>query len=181
MGDSTWGKKDCPWWYNERASISQLAGAIWLAGGWAFEEFSETKRSPEEMDFPGRVDLMFWTGREKNGPQFVAEAKSCWLRLRSKYTVETINHSFNCAIRDSQKVKTYKGRYTKLAIVFIAPLIPVKYHAETKQRLDALIGTMKSRPRTYLAWYFRVAEDTPVHNGYFYPGVMLGVQPIGPE
>ncbi|WBX91992.1 hypothetical protein [Pseudoxanthomonas mexicana] len=36
---------DNPWWYNERASLSTLAGAAWRKPGWyALEEFSTTKR-----------------------------------------------------------------------------------------------------------------------------------------
>jgi hypothetical protein len=36
---------DLPWWYNERASISVLAGAAWGTGGLAFEEYSEDKKA----------------------------------------------------------------------------------------------------------------------------------------
>ena len=28
-----WGN-DAPWWYNERASLSHLAGALWQSNGW---------------------------------------------------------------------------------------------------------------------------------------------------
>src|SRR5262245_34034370 len=34
-----WYQDDVPWWYNERASLSLFAGAIWKVGGIAFEEF----------------------------------------------------------------------------------------------------------------------------------------------
>lgn len=36
---------DNPWWYNERATLSILAGAAWTLDGWiALEEFSTSKR-----------------------------------------------------------------------------------------------------------------------------------------
>jgi len=39
------GCLDNPWWYNERASLSILAGAAWSMDGWvAMEEFSTQKR-----------------------------------------------------------------------------------------------------------------------------------------
>ena len=37
--------EDNPWWYNERASLSVLAGAAWTLKDWfALEEFSTIKR-----------------------------------------------------------------------------------------------------------------------------------------
>lgn len=37
--------RDAPWWYNERASISVLAGAAWKTNGYAFEEYVGDKRT----------------------------------------------------------------------------------------------------------------------------------------
>ncbi len=72
--------QDAPWWYNERASLSVFAGAIWRAGGFAFEEYSDEKREIRKRsrtlgsEYPGRVDLYFnWAGCD-----FVAEAKFIW-------------------------------------------------------------------------------------------------------
>jgi hypothetical protein len=39
-----WKGKDCPWWYNERTSISTLAGAVWASGGIVLEEYTSKKR-----------------------------------------------------------------------------------------------------------------------------------------
>ncbi len=178
MEDSTWGNDDCPWWYNERASISQLAGAIWDRGGWAFEEFSDTKRTPEALSFQGRVDLMFWTSRERNGPQYIAEAKLCWPKLRSARLQETVESAFRSATLDTQKITSHRGRYEKLALVFIAPVIPLKFSTLTNPKIHALIETMKRRPDTHAAWHFRLHQNIPKHNNYLYPGVILGVHPV---
>jgi len=43
MDDPTWGPKDAPWWYNERASLGTLAGAFWRQKGWAFEEYATSR------------------------------------------------------------------------------------------------------------------------------------------
>ena len=37
--------RDVPWWYNERASLSVFARAVWASGEVAFEEFFEEKRT----------------------------------------------------------------------------------------------------------------------------------------
>ena len=68
---------DVPWWYNERASLSVFAGAIWRAGGHCFEEYSDEKRDFRRRShrlgkgYPGRVDLyLSWRRFD-----FIAEAK----------------------------------------------------------------------------------------------------------
>ncbi len=48
--------KDVPYWYNERACVSLLAGGAWLAGYVAMEEYSETKIY-RNKNYPGRCDL----------------------------------------------------------------------------------------------------------------------------
>jgi hypothetical protein len=46
--NESWEGGDVPWWYNERASVGFLAGAVWKYGGWVMEEFGAEKlRSPE--------------------------------------------------------------------------------------------------------------------------------------
>jgi hypothetical protein len=63
-------KNDKAWSYNERASISMLAAAIWQAGGIAIEEYISVKnRSGKNKN--GRVDLWFKMG----GFAAVVEAK----------------------------------------------------------------------------------------------------------
>src|SRR5438445_755881 len=71
-----WSGIDAPWWYNERASLSVLAGAIWRAGGIAFEEYSEEKmyvhrHETGHKSYLGRCDLFFEIGSK----EFIAEAK----------------------------------------------------------------------------------------------------------
>ncbi|MBG0847374.1 hypothetical protein H3222_19405 [Pseudomonas chengduensis] len=42
--------QDNPWWYNERASLSTLAGAAWSSGWSALEEYSSVKRQKAPAD-----------------------------------------------------------------------------------------------------------------------------------
>jgi hypothetical protein len=80
MQDPSWWreKNDVPWWYNERASLSFFAGAVWRCKGWAFEEFITRKhittRRGKRQNRHGRGDIMFGI----KGQSFVAEAKQCW-------------------------------------------------------------------------------------------------------
>jgi hypothetical protein len=75
---------DVPWWYNERASLSVLSGAVWRSGGEAFEEYSDYKRGISRRtgrfskEYAGRIDFYF----NVNDREFKGEAKFCWLGCR---------------------------------------------------------------------------------------------------
>jgi len=45
----TLGSEDAPWWYNERASISTFAAAVWLTGGVALKECMTSKKSLDKI------------------------------------------------------------------------------------------------------------------------------------
>lgn len=49
--------EDLPYWYNERANVSVLAGAAWRSGFAALEEYQSKKLRPEGNDLNGRNDL----------------------------------------------------------------------------------------------------------------------------
>ena len=61
---------DTVWLYNERASLSVLAGAVWRTGGTAFEEYEHEKRHGAR----GRCDVHL----ALDARAFVCEAKQCW-------------------------------------------------------------------------------------------------------
>ncbi len=92
MEDSSWWEwekiPDAPWWYNERALLSQFAGAIWRCKGRALEEFVATKRElklrrkARRKDAQGaRGDLEFRWPQDKFF--YVSEAKLRWPSIRA--------------------------------------------------------------------------------------------------
>jgi hypothetical protein len=59
--------KDVPWWYNERASLSLFAGAVWGCHGWVFEEFGIWRKIASKRGVKytsGRRDIEFEVGDE---------------------------------------------------------------------------------------------------------------------
>ena len=78
MEDRSWyDEGDAPWWYNERAVMSLFVGAVWKSKGWAFEEYStskrfKTRRGRGTRAYGGRGDLAIWTRGDK---QYAIEAK----------------------------------------------------------------------------------------------------------
>ncbi len=118
---ATWQREDVPWWYNERASLSVLAGAVWAAGDVAFEEFSsEKERRRSKRKFMGRIDVRFSYG----GTNFVAEAKQSWplIGRQARSAQTAIEDELRHAGKDVQRAPADEGQ--KLAIVFASPSFP---------------------------------------------------------
>jgi hypothetical protein len=116
--DNNW--KDCPWWYNERASVGILAAAIWQRGTHALEEYS-TKKVYDEEPYRGRGDLYFRI-RSKG---FISESKFCFLKLGrvSKSASARISNlllSARQSVRDVDGTRTFK----RLGLTFVALRIP---------------------------------------------------------
>ena len=143
------------------------------------EEFSAPKQTADDMYFKGRVDLMFWTDRSPGaGAQFVAEVKPCWPRLRSSGAIHDIKYALDKAVADVQKNRSYVSPFTKLAMVFAAPVIPSRFSSQISNKVNELIDKLKAEPNLSLAWYFRTTGGMPMHRNYVYPGVILGMCPV---
>jgi hypothetical protein len=159
-------KDDCPWWYNERASISILAAAAWHAGALALEEFSTTKgRRRTGSERPGRCDLKIWMKRN----QFAFEAKQKWCRLN------TGNQGKDLANKcDDILAVFHMGR--RIGLCFIAPRILAKGKNLLDHSLDKLLDLFeKKQHHDAIAWFF--VEDPTVledkDTGLLYPGTVL--------
>lgn len=117
-----------PWWYNERASLSTLAGAAWrLGNGWtALEEFATQKRGvvPGKMTDPskgvrGRCDLYV----SHKSTDFAIEAKQAWQSLGVRTRQQKISSAMGSAKRDAGNLTVDEASY-RLGAVFTVPYIP---------------------------------------------------------
>jgi hypothetical protein len=177
---SEWAREyeDAPWWYNERASISFLAGAIWKSGGWALEEFSSRKkgfgRGTAAALRAGRYDINFAVGEN----EYIAEAKQCWPRPHDiKAAGAAIRHSLRQAKADARSDISWD--LPVLAIVFAVPRIPISRAPQVSVLLQRLVEL--PLPNVLVAWSFPLAARalrSPT-NGYIYPGVMILVDQVG--
>ena len=152
----SWKWKDCPWWYNERASISTLAGAVWNAGGTALEEYSSKKRTGGRST-NGRCDLYFRIGRD----EYVTEAKLCWLSAgrQARYMERNVRSWLDVACKDAKRTDSeLQGGETILGILFVVPCIPIKSEEDflgerIKKVQEALIDIAR-KEKCALAWIF---------------------------
>jgi hypothetical protein len=122
-------ERDNPWWYNERASLSVLAGAAWTLKKWsALEEFSTLKRH-RTLD-PG-VD----SGSLRNGRcDLYVQSPDTTFAIEAKQTVQSIgarsdgytftDRAMRKAWEDSGDLSCWEGD-RRFAVTFIVPSIPM--------------------------------------------------------
>ena len=172
---------DSPSWYNERASLSLLAGAIWLRNGSVFEEFSTYRKMDTKRGVPykrGRCDIEF----KLKSQYFIAESKQCWpiLGQSKQNAVPMVKSHLEQAKKEVAQV--WANGYHSLAIVFAVPMIPVKYQNKMSENISELITQVADFKKTTVAWVFPKAtrnlrpsnKTSPYHN-YIYPGVILAI------
>lgn len=192
---------DNPWWHNERASISVLAGAAWKGdkrlGPWiALEEFSVSKRvvnrqeyeggvEPEKKDRTGRCDLYISNKRTS----FAFEAKQAWqsIGIRSFEGWFNANKGLVAAWGDAGHLFAFEAD-KRYAATFIVPYIPISELpvdlAEQRSYVrDQVVAWLKNKAKferkkgkpTAYAYYFPYNCEmySNYYIGRFFPGVLL--------
>ena len=133
---------DNPWWYNERASLSTLAGAAWRLPGWsALEEFATTKRGfaideagSKKASRKGRCDL--YVSHRSTG--FAFEAKQAWRSMGKRREPHDLRAILASAKKDAGNLRSNQAEH-RLGAVFVAPYIPqseVSTKVGRNQRVD---------------------------------------------
>ncbi len=190
------GFVDNCWWYNERASLSTLAGAAWrLQHGWiALEEYSTTKRgsiSKEGIDSGnisrGRCDLAI----EHNSARFAIEAKQAWQNIGSRAKTNNAEKAMDKARLDAGRLTTDEANH-RLAAVFVVPYISISEVICASKKSAGKIDSMRAievacrwLKESNLAQFDAYAYVFPyrnekyvTENGYFFPGVLLTIKRI---
>jgi hypothetical protein len=140
--------EDNCWWYNERASLSILAGAAWRIKGWsALEEFSTTKRGvvPENELDPGRIvrgrcDLLL----AHASSDYAVEAKQVWQPIGRRARVNRVKSGMQKAWQDVGNLTHDEGDH-RLALTFVAPYIPLCEVGELTIRGAAVVDEVAVR------------------------------------
>jgi hypothetical protein len=169
-----WAKHgDAPWWYNERALLSVLVGAVWLVGGHAFEEYSEIKRRKKKQS-PGRIDLWF----SLNNREFWAEAKHGEIGITNNSTqIERAKAWMRSAKQDVRRC--IPDAFTnRLAIVFAAPYLRPGSTAEVAGRLEWFLKQTGTVEHDAMAWVFPKLRRIPRAYGWISPGIVVWVKAV---
>jgi hypothetical protein len=134
---------DNPWWANERASISTLAGAAWTLNGWcALEEFSTKKRGKVPTDKVeegglrhGRCDLYISNKRT----DYVFEAKQAWQSIGDNADgYNYLYQGMQAAWKDAGCLSVNEADH-RFAATFIIPHVPKTQVGKNGARVRKLV------------------------------------------
>jgi hypothetical protein len=164
-----WKWKDCAWWYNERTSVGLLAASAWQIGGYSLEEYA-TKKNYRRSQYRGRGDLYF----ELKSVRYIAEAKHEWISAgrRSRVSPGRLNQLLRHARSTVVDAETKRG--TRLGLLFIVPMVPMRQRDDIRKLIDGLIRELRGKVcYDAAAWVFP-KEATSLHDrDHVYPGVVL--------
>ncbi|MDR9876735.1 hypothetical protein RJC98_16220 [Pseudomonas allii] len=168
--------KDNPWWYNERASLSVLAGAAWTLKDWfALEEFSTIKRMrtltpgvDEGHLRNGRCDLFI-----RNPEESIAiEAKQAVQRIGVRADGETyMNKALKAAWDDTGDLGHWEAN-RRFAVTFVVPTIPLsEVRIGTGKRVQICPDKVKASLNRWLTDepYFPGWSLKPTQFAYIFP------------
>ncbi len=165
--------KDAPWWYNERASLSVFAGAIWRSGEAAFEEYSDLKRGKKRLS-SGRIDIWFSVGRLS----FCAEAKFCNVPFtRDGDQASGVQWWMDQAKNDARRCPP-DGSTRRLAIVFGCPYLRPCSESIRRSRIDWLLEQSRKVEHDAIAWVFPSTSKHLQDDGWLCPGAIMWIKQI---
>jgi len=167
---------DCSWWYNERATLSTFAAAIWKVNGIALEEYSIEKSKNHEF-WSGRCDLFF--GLQSD--QFACESKQTWCPIgkTAKNGVVNVKNSLREACNDAKKLPKEEGR--RLGLCFAVPFLPDRDEELIESQLEEWLKKLcQCVEYDAISWLFPeiIRYKIKTMDGYFYPGVVMIIKEI---
>jgi len=170
-----------PWWYNERANLSVLAGGIWRSGGHAFEEFSGDKRKVRKLtrhlygSYPGRVDMYFET---RYGEAYYLEAKACeaGAAKAGHDSPLRIKKLLKSACDDVRKIHPHGCR--RLGIVFVSPYIRRRSQTDLRKQISDWLWKFEDFDCDAMAWAFPSSLKYGKYRRGNSPGVVAFIKEV---
>lgn len=182
--------EDNLWWYNERATLSSLAGAAWQLDGWvALEEYSTRKkgRLPTKKGIDsgrligGRCDLYV----SHQSTSFAIEAKQAWQNIGNRAHANRVDEAMNLAWNDCGHLHRTEADI-RLAVVFAVPYISITEvtgddgksidYGKVDSKVNNWIKKCASACDAYAACFPRRIGMFVSKRGYIYPGILLMVR-----
>lgn len=164
-----WEGGDLPYWYNERANVSVLAGAAWKADWTAIEEYQISKVATEasgQSTHIGRNDL--YLANDTYG--FCIEAKVAYVDICDlKKAKKRIASRADLAVEDAVRLDYFEPR---LGAVFVAPYsLGVE---ASEEQIQLFQQEMLRSDFQAMAWVVPInAQKTQSGDNKYYPIVVL--------
>ena len=182
-----WDGWDAPWWYTERASVSTIAAAAWLAKGIALEEYTTSKtrniNRSRVVSGRGRCDL-FVSVRDRRGEDrdLIVEAKICWPSLTSGAFRKRIKDGLVVACNDARRTHRDDGA-RRAGLLIVSPSVPKSQNEHLKELIQEFVDFIRRQSRQShcaVAWTFppvarKLCSDMRPR---LYPGTAILLRPL---
>jgi hypothetical protein len=162
------------YWYNEIATLSTFAGALWKSGATVLQEFRETK-GQRRGKWEGRVDLWF---KCKN-THYLVEAKQLWVSLapNANDPIDTINSNLKFANEDAIESWKANKECNSLGITFVVPYLKSTHASDfLEEKVKLFISGIENGIENIDAYaYVFPKSKSPIipTKNYLYPGVAM--------
>lgn len=178
---SNWG--DVPWGYNERASLSTFAAAVWLSGAIALEEYVEEKdRAGSAMgrkkQRKGRCDL--YVDLQGKRRAYIMEAKILWPSLETCDWERPLLKTLNKARGEAKETRAHNNE-KKVGLLFVSPYIRNSKDSPVEKSILNLVQFLRSRKDTCSAWTFPAGSRGFYWDSdkrWLYPGTAVLLMPL---
>ncbi len=168
------------YWYNERATLSTLAGAVYSLRSekkphYVLEEYRSTKGRGKGR-WEGRIDMWLRLGKT----DYILEAKQKWVSITNKLKIENIAHSIEATLVDAkteaeESTEGSDGYHPKsIGMIFVVPYFKGNSRETLKKRCEDLKAIFAEIDCFSYAYAFPTnGMITENASGYLYPGVIL--------
>jgi len=161
---------DAPYFYNERANVSVLAGAAWRAGWVALEEFQSKKGYRNKAKKNGRTDLYFANEYDEE----LIEAKFQWICMGSNKTGRIVDATLERAVIDAKKSRANDKDVKAVAVGFFPVYKKYKRVGDCDELIEQTVRDFSKQGFHAMAWCFppqmrRYVAD----NGNLWPGIIM--------
>ncbi|WKL51247.1 hypothetical protein Q1W70_17300 [Pseudomonas kielensis] len=155
------GDGESPYWFDERANLSLLSAAAWMAEMVTLQH-TPTPKQVEEGDRSGRADLLLANAQQRA----YLQASQRWPRLNALNLSQAL-----LDITAAAKTIAYSNEL-KLGCLFVAPHKPQQ--SATPEELQDLIDDLQKQHCCAVAWYFPYAyRKLRNEAGHYHPGVAV--------
>ena len=155
------GDNDTPYWFDEKANLSLLSAAAWMAEMVTLQQ-TPTRKQVEEGERNGRADLFIATSEERA----YLQATQRWPRVN--------NLNLTQALQDitSEAKRISYASDLKLGCLFVAP--QKAQQSATPEELQDMVDDLQKEHTCAVAWYFPYAyRKLRNETGNYHPGIAV--------
>ncbi|MFJ7795368.1 hypothetical protein [Pseudomonas sp. NPDC096950] len=155
------GDNDTPYWFDEKANLSLLSAAAWMAEMVTLQQ-TPTRKQTEEGERNARADLFIATSEERA----FLQATQRWPKVNSLNLTQALADITSDARRISY------ASDLKLGCLFVAP--QKAQQSATPEELQDMVDDLQKEHTCAVAWYFPYAyRKLRNEAGQYHPGIAV--------